>query len=118
MSPIFPTRYQFLIDGEVSDRVKAAFPQLQVGRSVGGFTTLFGLVSDHSSLRSIMARLDALGLTLAELRRCRIEFSRVPARGESFCMDGEKYADTGVFGAGIRGYACDAAFSLAWGCRT
>lgn len=69
MSPIFPTRYQFLIDGEVSDRVKAAFPQLQVGRSVGGFTTLFGLVSDHSSLRSIMARLDALGLTLAELRR-------------------------------------------------
>ncbi|WP_336879574.1 hypothetical protein [Rhodococcus globerulus] len=69
MSPIFPTRYQFLIDGEVSDRVKAAFPQLQVGRSVGGFTTLFGLVCDHSSLRSIMARLDVLGLTLAELRR-------------------------------------------------
>ena len=69
MSPIFPIRYQFLIDGEASDRVKAAFPQLQVGSSVSGFTTRYGLVSDQSSLRSIMARLDALGLTLAELRR-------------------------------------------------
>lgn len=69
MSPIFPTRYQFRIDGDVSDRVRAAFPQLQVDRSAGGFTTLFGPVTDYASLRSIMARLDVLGLTLAELRR-------------------------------------------------
>nr|WP_218681554.1 hypothetical protein [Rhodococcus qingshengii] len=69
MSLIFPTRYQFLIDGEASDRVRAAFPQLEVGHAVGRFTTLFGPVSDPASLRSIIARLDALGLTLAELRR-------------------------------------------------
>ena len=30
-----PTRYQFLIDGEVSDRVKAAFPELSVASAAG-----------------------------------------------------------------------------------
>lgn len=69
MSLTFPTRYQFLIDGDVSVRVQAAFPQLQAGHAVGGFTTLYGPVADPTSMRSIMARLDALGLTVAELRR-------------------------------------------------
>ena len=68
MSLTFPTRYQFLIDGEVSDRVRTAFPQLQVGHAIGGFTTLYGPVADPTSMRSIMARIDALGLTVAELR--------------------------------------------------
>ncbi len=64
-----PTRYQFLIDGEVSDRVKAAFPELSVSPTAGGYTSLYGPVADHSAMRSIMARLDSLGLTVAELRR-------------------------------------------------
>lgn len=64
-----PTRYQFLIDGEVSDRVKAAFPELSVASAAGGFTSLYGPVADHTAMRSIMARLDSLGLTVAEMRR-------------------------------------------------
>ncbi|MFF1555580.1 hypothetical protein ACFVX3_31630 [Rhodococcus erythropolis] len=64
-----PTRYQFLIEGAVSDRVKAAFPELSVASAAGGFTSLYGPVADHTAMRAIMARLDSLGLTVAELRR-------------------------------------------------
>lgn len=64
-----PTRYQFLIDGEVSDRVKAAFPDLSVASAAGEFTSLYGPVADHTAMRSIMARLDSLGLTVAELQK-------------------------------------------------
>ncbi|NMM85675.1 hypothetical protein B2J88_15075 [Rhodococcus sp. SRB_17] len=64
-----PTRYQFLIDGEVSERVAAAFPELDVADAVGGCTSLYGRVGDSSKMRGIMARLDVLGLTVVEMRR-------------------------------------------------
>ena len=87
-----PTRYQFLIDGEVSDRVKAAFPELSVAPTAGGYTSLYGPVADHSAMRSIMARLDSLGLTVAELtgtpRLIDIHMTVAPtggiSRGHSF----------------------------------
>ncbi|HEY9313309.1 hypothetical protein [Williamsia sp.] len=62
-------RYQFLIDGGMSDRVNAAFPDMQVAPTTGGCTSLHGPVADYLAMRSIMARLDSLGLTIAELRR-------------------------------------------------
>lgn len=64
-----PTRYQFIVDGMVSDRVLAAFPELAMARGDRGFTSLYGPVTDYSSLRGIFARLDALGLMVVELRR-------------------------------------------------
>lgn len=64
-----PIRYQFLIDGDTSDHVNATFPDMQVASTMGGYTSLHGPVTDYLAMRAIMARLDSLGLTIAELRR-------------------------------------------------
>lgn len=64
-----PTRYQFVISGDISDRVKAAFPDLDALRSFGGCTSLYGPVPNQTRMRSILARLDSLGLTILEMRR-------------------------------------------------
>ncbi|WP_054811178.1 hypothetical protein [Nocardia arizonensis] len=65
-----PVRYQFIIDGTLSERALAAFPELTASdRAPGDVTTLFGPVADTVALRGIMARIDALGLTLLEMRQ-------------------------------------------------
>lgn len=64
-----PNRYQFIVDGMVSGRVLAAFPELSMSSEDRGFTSLYGPITDYSNLRGILARLDALGLTVVELRR-------------------------------------------------
>ncbi|MFF0814862.1 hypothetical protein ACFYVR_06865 [Rhodococcus sp. NPDC003318] len=65
-----PLRYQFVIAGELSARVLAAFPELRAStHQYGGVTNLFGPVSDQTELRSIMARIDSLGLNLVEMRQ-------------------------------------------------
>lgn len=65
-----PIRYQFVIDGELSERVVAAFPELKASRrQFGSVTNLFGPVADQTELRSIMARIDSLGLNLVEMRQ-------------------------------------------------
>ncbi|MFF0543097.1 hypothetical protein ACWEVD_26300 [Nocardia thailandica] len=63
-----PVRYQFVIDGELSDRAIAAFPELRRSEhSASGTTTLYGTVPDSTAMRGIMARIDVLGLTLVGL---------------------------------------------------
>ncbi|MFC8048108.1 hypothetical protein [Nocardia sp. NPDC057353] len=65
-----PLRYQFIIDGELSERALAAFPELAASnRAPGAVTTLYGPVTDPAALRGLLARIDALGLTLLELRQ-------------------------------------------------
>lgn len=64
-----PSRYEFILDGELSDRALAAFPELSSGRHQALTTSLFGSVSDSTALRGILARIDDLGLTLLEMRR-------------------------------------------------
>ncbi len=64
-----PPRYQFIIDGELSERAQAAFPDLTIGRSAGGSTSMYGAVGDPTTLRSVLDRLESLGLTIVELRR-------------------------------------------------
>ncbi|MGN2641264.1 hypothetical protein ACWEKT_21580 [Nocardia takedensis] len=65
-----PIRYQFIIDGTLSERAVAAFPELSVSdRAPGDVTTLYGPVPDPVALRGIMARIDSLGLTLLEMRQ-------------------------------------------------
>ncbi|UGT60266.1 hypothetical protein LTT61_24140 [Nocardia asteroides] len=65
-----PLRYQFIIDGDLSERALAAFPELTASkRAPGAVTTLYGPVTDAAALRGLLARIDALGLTLLELRR-------------------------------------------------
>ncbi|MEV6071219.1 hypothetical protein AB0L82_32135 [Nocardia sp. NPDC052001] len=63
------TRYQFVVEGELSDRALAAFPDLSWTPPTHGTTTLFGAVTDATAMRGILARLDNLGLTLLEMRQ-------------------------------------------------
>ncbi len=65
-----PLRYQFVLEGELSDRVLAAFPELiPSDHAAAGTTTLFGTVADSTAVRGILARIDTLGLTLLEMSR-------------------------------------------------
>ncbi|WP_459545683.1 hypothetical protein [Nocardia sp. X0981] len=61
-------RYQFTIDGELSERALAAFPELAGDRD-SGTTVLSGPVPDSTGIRGVLARIDNLGLTVLELRR-------------------------------------------------
>ena len=60
--------YQFTIDGELSERALAAFPDLRGNRD-RGTTVLSGAVTDTTDVRTILARIDNLGLTVLEMRR-------------------------------------------------
>ncbi|MGB3372497.1 MAG: hypothetical protein WBA81_17885 [Rhodococcus sp. (in: high G+C Gram-positive bacteria)] len=62
-------RYEFTVEGDLSERAKAAFPDLSVARIPTTFTRLFGPIDDETALRGMLARFDALGLTIVELRR-------------------------------------------------
>ncbi|SNS51980.1 hypothetical protein [Rhodococcoides kyotonense] len=62
-------RYEFVVEGSLSDRAKAAFPDLAVSHVPLTYTRLFGPLDDDTALRGMLARFDALGLTLVELRR-------------------------------------------------
>lgn len=61
-------RYQFTIDGELSERALAAFPEL-IGNRGQGTTVLSGPVTDSTGVRTILARIDNLGLTVLEMHR-------------------------------------------------
>ncbi|NNH68951.1 hypothetical protein HLB23_03525 [Nocardia uniformis] len=63
------TRYQFVLDGELSDRALAAFPDLDALPRRHGRTVLFGAVTDPTAMRGVLARIDNLGLTLLEMRQ-------------------------------------------------
>ncbi|QBJ96939.1 hypothetical protein ERC79_13995 [Rhodococcus sp. ABRD24] len=62
-------RYAFLVGGELSERVLAAFPELRVSESARAHTTLYGPVRSPTELRGMIARFDSLGLTLVEMRQ-------------------------------------------------
>lgn len=62
-------RYAFLVGGELSERALAAFPELQVSDTAHAHTTLYGPVRNPTELRGMLARFDALGLTIVEMRR-------------------------------------------------
>ncbi|MBY6410849.1 hypothetical protein HQ346_03740 [Rhodococcus sp. BP-252] len=62
-------RYEFVVEGSLSERAMAAFPDLAVSPIPQPYTRLFGPLDDETALRGMLARFDALGLTLVELRR-------------------------------------------------
>lgn len=63
------TRYEFLIEGSMSDRAVAAFPDLAEAPVPAPYTTLYGPVDDPTVLRGMLARFDAMGLRVVEMRR-------------------------------------------------
>jgi hypothetical protein len=62
-------RYEFLIAGQISDTVNAAFPELEAVAAPTGGTALYGPVRDASHLRGLLARFDDLGLNVVEMRQ-------------------------------------------------
>ncbi|MBW8705079.1 hypothetical protein ACWDR2_16880 [Streptomyces sp. NPDC003631] len=61
-------RYEFRVDGQMSDVLTKAFPELE---SVVGpdQTMLFGQVVDEEHLYGLLARCQSLGLHVVEMRR-------------------------------------------------
>jgi len=70
VSRIKDVRYEFLIGARISETVRAAFPELEVGPSpAGGGTALWGPVRDDTQLAEFLARFAHLGLTVVEMRQ-------------------------------------------------
>ena len=64
-----PMRVEFLVDGTVSDTVRASFPELQVARGPAGGSVLFGTVRDRAHLHGLLSRFRNLGISVAEFRQ-------------------------------------------------
>jgi hypothetical protein len=62
-------RYEFLMHGTVSETVLSAFPELTAAKGPAGGTALYGAVYDDAHLHGLLARFQAFGLTLLEMRR-------------------------------------------------
>jgi hypothetical protein len=62
-------RYEFIVQGTVSDDALAALPELSSIPYPTGGTALFGPVRDEADVSSLLARLMDLGLSVIELRR-------------------------------------------------
>jgi hypothetical protein len=56
-------RYEFRIDGIMSDDARAAFADMQI-TELPRQTLVYGEVLDESHLHGVIAQLDALGLNL------------------------------------------------------
>ncbi|MVU80692.1 hypothetical protein GPX89_26000 [Nocardia sp. ET3-3] len=63
-----PVDYEIRVRGHLSDTLLVAFPDLQV-RPQGGETVLIGGLADQSALYGVLARIEALGIDLLEVRR-------------------------------------------------
>ena len=63
-----PTLYALRIRGHLGATGSSAFPEM-VSQHVDDDTVLTGLVADRSALFALLARVEALGLELLELRQ-------------------------------------------------
>jgi hypothetical protein len=61
-------RYQIRIRGGLGRTTRAAFPDLSA-RAEGADTVLAGPLPDQAALYGVLARIEALGLELLEVRR-------------------------------------------------
>ncbi|QGV77254.1 hypothetical protein [Streptomyces ficellus] len=61
-------RYEIRVEGHMSEPLTAAFPELE-HVTMAGQTVLFGPVVDEAHLYGLLARCQAFGLRLMEMRR-------------------------------------------------
>ncbi|MEV7993343.1 hypothetical protein AB0O67_15890 [Streptomyces sp. NPDC086077] len=61
-------RYEFRVDGEVSQTLTEAFPELE-HVVMSGQTVLYGPILDEAHLYGLLTRFQSLGLTVLEMRR-------------------------------------------------
>jgi hypothetical protein len=62
-------RYEFLMHGIIEETALSAFPELTAAQGPAGGTVLFGAVYDDAHLHGLLARFQAFGLTVLEMRR-------------------------------------------------
>ena len=65
-----PARYTIRVRGLLGETLLSAFPGLH-GESRAGETVLAGELPDQAALHGVLARIEALGLELLEVRRDR-----------------------------------------------
>jgi hypothetical protein len=61
-------RYQIRVRGRLGRTMRAAFPALDA-QAQGDDTVLTGTLADQAALYGVLARIEALGLELLEVRR-------------------------------------------------
>jgi hypothetical protein len=61
-------RYEIRVDGQMSDELTTAFPELDTF-VVPPETVLYGQVDDEAHLYGLLVRFQSLGLRVVELRR-------------------------------------------------
>ena len=71
-----PTPFEIHVRGQLSDRLLSAFPEMQA-RTRDHETLLTGALPDQSALHGVLARIEALGLELLEVRRARTQHGTV-----------------------------------------
>ena len=62
-------RYEFIIQGTLSQDVVAALPDLSSTPYPTGGTVLFGPVRDEADVATLLAQFADLGLSVVEMRR-------------------------------------------------
>ena len=67
MRPMATMRYQFRVDGRLTDEARAAFSGMQISE-VPSQTVLEGEVVDESHLHGIIVQLQVLGITVVSAR--------------------------------------------------
>ena len=64
----WPVRYEIVVRGLLSETLLVAFPMLSA-EAHGAETVLAGTLADQAALYGVLARIEALGLELIEVRR-------------------------------------------------
>ena len=62
-------RYEFIVSDRVLCGVAAELPEMCAAPFPTGGTSLFGPVRDEADVSTLLARLQALGLSVVEMRR-------------------------------------------------
>lgn len=86
-------RYEIHVKGLLSERLLSAFPELRA-RTRNRETVLTGAMPDQSALHGVLARIEALGLELLEVRRARSK----PGTGAEAVTDVSDAPDAGRAG--------------------
>lgn len=60
---------EFLVDGDLSDRALASFPELSVMRGPAGGSLLYGTAVDLAHLDGMLARFRHLAINVVEFRQ-------------------------------------------------